>query len=165
METALLIIQVCGSLLSFTLVIWLSRIIGTLKGGIESQKSIIESFKEQTTYVSTLQSTLSKLYDPTEIENIVRIKTQAAIEHEEAQMVRNLEGVTDNLRALYSYIARSAVYLDESAIREILKKQGNAKSDQEVEEFVWEVRREIVGIRRNALSESPSKPRTTEQRS
>jgi len=74
---------------------------------LKAQKSMIDSFKSQMDWLSQLQSTVSSLYDPQEIKNIVAIKVAA----ETNKLNKNLDGLLEahqNLLRCYLQLMYSA---------------------------------------------------------
>ena len=142
-------IQIIGIVGIWFLVVWLARLLVTLKNGISAQKSIIESFAAQSAYINNVQGTLSKLYDPKEIENIVTIKVEQARRkdfHESNKVVADL--TLKHYSAMLSFIANSLIYMSDSAIDEALKNMRDKDENYFIENFVRDTRKSILKVRK-----------------
>ena len=152
MEEFLKLVEVIGVIGIWIVVLWASKLIVTLKSGIDSQKSIIDSFKAQSDYINTLQGTVSRLYNPQEIDKIVSVKVEQEILNERSDFEKSKEDFVATYRAMLSYISISTVYMSDSAIDEALKKVQLTKAGADLASFVKESRKGVLEVRQEALA-------------
>lgn len=91
--------------------IWLAKVISALKSGIDAQGKIIDSFKSQMEYIDTIQNTVSKLYKPEEIDNLVKVKVENEIIKEKETLKSNMVATTNIMKFLLGYSLRASSYL------------------------------------------------------
>ncbi len=130
------------------LVVWFARLLLTLKNGITAQKSIIDSFAAQSSYINNVQGTLSKLYDPKEIENIVTIKVEHARRIDFRESSKIMSDITQkNIVAPLFFIAHSLIYMSDFTIEEVLKNIRHKDESHFIEAFVRDTRKGILEVR------------------
>ena len=86
-------VMLIGVIGIWVLVIWFAKLLATLIQGVRTQQEIIKSFESQSTYFTKIHETVSKLYNPKEIENIVNIrieKAESEIKSKSTQAIRLL---------------------------------------------------------------------------
>jgi hypothetical protein len=110
MEESLKVLDIVATFIAGGALIWAIKLVKTLKEGINAQKAIIDSFKAQSDYVGNVQSTLSKLYDPQEIENIVNVKVSekaAKLSKSRENLEKGYEKTVSSIYRLSSWAATS----------------------------------------------------------
>jgi len=106
MNESLKILDVVATFLAGGALIWAIKLVGTLRDGISAQKGIIDSFKSQTDYIGNVQSTVSKLYDPTEIEKLVKVKVTGRTQ----QITKDYEGLSASYKRTLKSVYRISVW-------------------------------------------------------
>lgn len=151
MEELLKVLEIVGYLIATVALVWLIKIINTLKSAIESQKAVIESLKSHVDYVGGLQSTVSKLYDPSEIEKIVDIKVQSEILEKETSFKLSEKKSLDTFDTLMSYVAISTVYLSDSAIDTVIEGLRGKYDADFLAKYARHCRQEVLKVRQEEL--------------
>ena len=151
MEDSLKILEVTGYLVATLALIWLIKIVSTLKSAIESQKAVIDSLKAHADYVGGLQSTVSKLYDPIELEKIINVKVQSEILEREKSFKQSEKKSLDNFNTLMSYVSISTVYLSDSALEAVLKGLEGKYDADYLAKYARHCRQEVLKVRREEL--------------
>ncbi len=140
MEESLKILDIVVTFLAGGALIWAIKLISTLKSGIDAQKGIIDSLKAQTDFIGNIQDTVSKLYDPKEVENVVHIKVQDRISKISQSHEKIISGYQKNTEALYrigSWVSVSMNDLEYQHFKKILEESGQ---DKGMLEFLDEMR-------------------------
>ncbi|PTY38718.1 hypothetical protein BGP77_11095 [Saccharospirillum sp. MSK14-1] len=151
MEESLRVLEVAGYLIATVALVWLIKIVITLKSAIESQKSVIDSLTTHADYVGGLQSTVSKLYDPTEIEKIIDVKVQSEILEREASFNRSEKNSIDSFNTLLSYVSISTVYLSDISLEAILKGLKGKYDADFLAKYARHCRQEVLKVRHEEL--------------
>jgi hypothetical protein len=151
MEESLKVLEIAGYLIATVALVWLIKIVNTLKSAIESQKAVIESLKSHVDYVGGLQSTVSKLYDPSEIEKIVDIKVQSEILEKETSFKLSEKKSLDSFNTLMSYVSISTVYLSDSAIDAVIEGLRGKYDADFLAKYARHCRQEVLKVRREEL--------------
>lgn len=135
-------------------VFWLAKLIVNLKSGIEAQGMIIASMSSQADYVNNVQSTVSRLYDPAEIEKLVDAKTQQVLGSHKANTDKLVERGDQSIQSLYGFVGNSVTYLNEGQLRDVFQRMKPELRSSELEEFAFKLRAEIEEIRSEAIGEN-----------
>lgn len=152
MEELLMALEYIAYFIATGALIWLIRLVKSLKAGIDSQKAIIESFKSHIDYVSGIQSTVSKLYDPKEIENVVAIKVQERLSAKEDAFKSAEKNSVHSMATMMSYISISTVYMSDREIDGALSGIRDKPDAEPLTEFVRECRKGVQKVRNEELN-------------
>jgi hypothetical protein len=139
-------ILVIGITVILAIVGWLAKLVSSLKNGIDAQKSIIDSMASQSTYINNVQTTVSKLYEPSEIEKLVSAKTQQALMQNSGKYDEAQKNSENSLKSLYGYMAASITYLDERKLEVVFNSVQQELRNSELEEFAISVRKDVQKI-------------------
>lgn len=151
MEEYFKIFELIGYLIATVALVWLIKIVHTLKAAIESQKAVIDSLKSHADYVGGIQSTVSKLYDPNEIERLVNAKVQSEILEKEASFRSSEERSLNSFNTLMSYVSISTVYLSDSALEAVIKGLDGKHDADFLAKFARHARKEVLKVRQEEL--------------
>ena len=158
MDNLMQVIEVIGYIIAIGVLGWLIKIVSTLKVAIDSQKAVIESLRANMGYVEGLQSTVSKLYDPSEVEKLVSIKVQNQVLEKESEIRKQGEKETIESWSIFlSYISVSTVYLSDEKIKAVLKTLESRSDYAFLEDYVWKCRSEVLKVRNDAIEELEAK--------
>lgn len=152
MEDSIKILEIVGYLIATIAFFWLIKIVNTLKAAIESQKAIIDSLKSHADYVSGLQNTVSRLYDPTEIERIINVKVQSDVLEMEASFKQSEMKSLDVFNTLMSYVSISTVYLSDNSLEAVLKGIKDKYDADLLTKYALHCRKEVLKARSNDLN-------------
>lgn len=154
MDEFLLFLQVAGVIGIWAVIFWLARLIGSLKNGIAAQESVINSMASQAGYVSNLHETVSKLYNPNEIQNLVEAKTQSEISRFRSTVDDITKKSDKSTQSLYKFVGASVAYLNESQLKSIFSHIDLDYRSSELEKFAFDLRKEIESIRSEAIGKT-----------
>jgi len=153
MEESLKILEIVGFLIATAALGWLIRIVSTLKSAVESQKAVIDSLKSHVDYVGELQGTVSKLYDPAEIEKIINIKVQSEILEKETSLKQSEKSSVESFNTMMSYVSISTVYLSDNALDAVLEGIRGKHDAEFLVKFAKHCRQEVLKVRHETLEE------------
>lgn len=151
MEEYLKIIELIGYLIATVALVWLIKIVHTLKTAVESQKAVIDSLKSHADYIGGIQSTVSKLYDPSEIERLVNTKVQFEILEKEASFRSSEEKSLNSFDTLMSYVSISTVYLSDNELEAVIKGLDGKYDAEFLAKFARHARKEVLKVRQEEL--------------
>ena len=154
MEEYLIYIQTAGIVGVWIIVFWLAKLILTLKSGIDAQKSVIESITKQADYVNNLQGTVTKLYDPKEIENLVSAKTENELSKHRGKFEYAIKRSDESIKTLYYFVGSSINYLDKNNLQGIFNSMNHQYRNAELENFAFELRVQIEEIRAEEMAKA-----------
>ena len=142
--------------------IWLTKIMTNLKSAISSQKEIIDSLKSHTEYVKNIQDTVSNLYDPNEIKNIVDCKVQI-VEKKYINEINDLEKKLTNRSkntkefikyvlsietTISKFIVQSICYMSEENVNHIFNNIKDSEGKQFIESILNTAKNDVMEIRK-----------------
>lgn len=156
MGNVLVVIEIIGVIGIWAVIFWLTKLIANLKGGIDAQKAVIDSMSSQADYISNVHSTVSKLYDPGEIEKLVSAKTEHEISKYQGRYNDIIKKSDKDIQALYKFVGLSVTYLNANQLEDIFSKFEPEFRSPEFEKFAYKLRTEIEKIRSEALANALS---------
>ena len=112
MQETLLTLQILGIVGIWAIVFWLAKLISTLKTGVDAQKAIIDSMSSQAEYASNIHNTVSRLYNPGEIENLVLAKTESQISKYRNALNELSKSSDKSTQTLYKFVGSSVTFLN-----------------------------------------------------
>jgi hypothetical protein len=146
------LIEIVGVVGLWLLLVWSARLLSTLKSGIAAQKEIIESFKAQSDYIRSVHDTVSRLYDPKELENVVNIRVEKLMQEAKRNDAKSIGFL---IRAHYfslSFIAHTLLYLSDAEIEETIRRMKETEESHYIKEFISDMRKEVLRIRGEAIA-------------
>lgn len=133
------IIEVIGTIGIWILIFWVPFQIKRLNQTISAQSKLIESFELQSSYIGNVQETMSRLYDPKEIEAIVTAKVEASVNEHKKEQSQNLKNslemiinmYSEDITSLVTFAMENSWHLSkkdfENSVSEYLEASGNVK--------------------------------------
>lgn len=147
MEELIKALEVIGNLTPIIACFWLIKIASAMKAAIEAQKAVVDSLRSHADYINGLQNTVSKLYEPTEIEKIINVKVQAEISQKEDLFKKSDKNSLDAFNTLMSYVSISTMYLSENHLNDILKGLQGKYDVDFLTKYAYHCRKEVLKIR------------------
>ena len=116
------------------LIFWVPFQIKRLNETIDAQSKLISNFESQSEYLSNVQETMSRLYDPKEIETIVSAKVEIALKEKSSEYSKNLkkgieifiESYQKDISALLTFGIVSSFHLTKEQVNYALKDYDDA---------------------------------------
>ena len=96
------ILEIIGTTGIWILIFWVPYQIRRLNQTIDAQSKLIASFESQSNYVGNIQETMSRLYDPKEIESIVSAKVESEVNSHKKEQNENIQKSFNMFIAMYS---------------------------------------------------------------
>jgi hypothetical protein len=120
--------EIIGIIGIWILIFWVPFQIKRLNQTIAAQAKLIANFESQSGYLSNVQETMSRLYDPKEIEAIVMAKLEAAANEQAQKHKDNIKSVlnvtvkmyADDVSSLLLFASLSSIYLSKDVLESLL---------------------------------------------
>ncbi len=107
------------------LIVFVAYYVRKLQALVKDQATIIEAYRSQSDYINNVQQTVSRLYDPSEIEKLVRTKVESEVRESEIKAHKKVADAsevinvaTTDISALIGFISTIVWYLNDKALQE-----------------------------------------------